>query len=583
MGGRASDSATPEPLPPPASPPFLAVVAVVGMVFAVLVANGRPIPAGDTRVMEHVAASLATEGNFDLDEYAELGPPFARVEAGHRVSVYPVLPAVLAAPVFLGARALFALDETGTALAGKLAAALFSSLAAGIFFTAMARRQPLRDAAWAALVLALGTTVFSTSQALWQHPAAVLFLCLALLFVLKAEQEPAWAGRAGLPLALMAAARHADAALVAALALGIVLRWPRRLPALVLWAAPVVVLVLAYNGLYFGSPLSHGFSGGLQRFSAPWGEGHLGLLLSPAKGLLVFTPVALVAAVGLLRAFRRGERWLAGTLLGAFAAHWLVMGKWGEWPGGVSFGPRLLTDALPLLLFFLPEGLELLPRLGALLASLSVAAQLVGAFGYDQRWEILHEQELRSGTAALWRIADSPLALQLRERTAILALPGIRDGRASLREYPVVLLGETGSRVSFDAGGLRVTGAEPTLGDVHLQRGARVEQGRLHLRGRRNALFLRVRPGARLRHLELRLRGRGQGPLFVGEQRFDGRPPRWSEYPMRGAFSFRHPYYYPDSGGPDLLLAVALGGGEAFVESAELVPPGEAEDVIRLP
>ena len=42
--------------------------------------------------------------------------------ADHRVSIYPVLSAVLAAPVFALASVVFDLDETGTALAGKLAA-----------------------------------------------------------------------------------------------------------------------------------------------------------------------------------------------------------------------------------------------------------------------------------------------------------------------------------------------------------------------------------------------------------------------------------------------------------------------------
>jgi hypothetical protein len=271
-------------------------------------------------------------------------------------------------------------------------------------------------------------------------------------------------------------------------------------------------------------------------------------------------------------------------VLAAVTAHWLLMGKWGEWPGGASFGPRLLTDAMPLLFLFLPEGLDALPRLGRLLAAVSVAVQLVGAFAYENRWEILHEAELRSGHGALWRVVDSPLGLHLRERVVVLALPGVREGRAFVRERPVVLLGATGSQVRFEAdGSLRVEGSEPTLRDVHLQGGARVVEGRLRLKGRRNALFLRVPPGARQRRLELRIRGRGEGPLYVGEQRFDGRPPRWTEYPMRGAFAIRHPYYHPESGGEDLLVAVGKGGGEAALERVALVPPGEPEGVIRLP
>src|SRR3970282_27727 len=110
------------------------------------------------------------------------------------VSIYPAASALLAAPVFLLARSAFLLDEVGTALAGKWAASLFTAGRAALLFLVVGRRHPLRDAAWTAALFALGTSMWSTSQALWQHPAAVLFLCAALLFLARAEQDPVWAG-----------------------------------------------------------------------------------------------------------------------------------------------------------------------------------------------------------------------------------------------------------------------------------------------------------------------------------------------------------------------------------------------------
>ena len=133
------------------------------IVLVVLLVNGRPIPAGDTRPSERVAASLVEQRNFDLDEYPEVEPPFAREVGGHRLSIYPVLSAVLAAPVFAVARAFFQLDELGLSLAGKLAASLFSALAAAILFLAMGRRHGEHDAFVPALLFALGSSVWSTS------------------------------------------------------------------------------------------------------------------------------------------------------------------------------------------------------------------------------------------------------------------------------------------------------------------------------------------------------------------------------------------------------------------------------------
>ena len=409
----------------PRGPTVASALGLSGLLFVLLVSNGRPIGAGDTRPTERVAASLVQEADFDLDEYPEVEPPFARTEGDRRVSIYPVLSAVLAAPLFALARVFFVLDETGTALVGKWAASLFSALAAGALYLAVGRRQPTRDAALAAFVFGLGTTVWSTSQALWQHPAAVLFLSLALLFWVRAEDEGAgrdvtWAARAGLPLALALAARPADMALVGVLSLGLAVRWPRAVPRMILWALPPVLFVLAYQWWAFGSPFRHGFSGALGRFAAPWGEGQLGLLVSPGKGLLWFTPVAAVAAIGLGRALWRGdrsERYLAATLGLAVLAHLVLMGRWSEWHGGECWGPRLLTDALPLLFLFLPEGLGVAGLAGLALALLSVGVQALGAFAYDYRWERLHQRE-GNGSRPLGPDAEPHLLLCERGRPA---------------------------------------------------------------------------------------------------------------------------------------------------------------------
>ena len=583
MGVRAYERRGERPRARAAEPARAQSAGLALLLFLLLVANGRPIPSGDTRPTERVAASLVSAGDLDLDEFADVEFPFARQAGAHKVSTYPVLPAVLAAPVFALGRLLFAFDETGLALLGKWAAALLSALAGAALFVAATRRAGPAYGLGTALVFALGTSVWSTSQALWQHPAAVLFLSLALLQMHRATDDPRSAGPAGLWLALAVASRHADVFVTAVLALALVLRFPRRMPWMLLWGLPAVALQLAYQAWAFGSPWKHGFTGSLTRFSEAWGLGQAGLLFSPAKGLLWFTPVALVTLVGLYQALRQRERWLPVACALGFLVHLVAMGRWSEWHGGWSYGPRLMTDALPLLFLFLPDGLAVTGLLGRLLAVASVAVQALGAFCYDNRWERLYQREPQSATAALWDLQKSPILFLARERAVRLVLPAVADGRAVLRERVVVPYGSAGSRVRFSADGLRVSGSDATLADLRLERGARVEGGALRLGGRWEGLAFHLPARARLLPLELRLVGRGRGTLYVGESSFWSPRPRWKEYAMSGAFRLAHRYEYATSGGDDLFVTVGRGDGEARLELLAFVPPGEPDEALEVP
>jgi hypothetical protein len=467
-------------------------------------------------------------------------------------------------------------EDLAAALAGKAAASALSAAAATLLFKAMGRANGESEARGAAALVALGTGLWAASQALGPQPIAALAIAAAVLLLLKGGDEPAWAGRAGLPLGLAVAAWPASAGLVAALGLGVAVRWPRRIPWLVSWGLPGIAARFAAQPF-----LPATFATGLEGLGEGLGQGHLGLLVSPAKGLLVFTPLAIVAVVGWVRAWRWGERWLVATLAGAVLAHLALVGASSEWHGGSGWGPTALTAAVPPLFLLLPEGLAALPRVGAFLATISVAVQLLGAFAYDQRWERLYQHPAKPGHPELWDVAHSPIPFYARRRVVILAVPALRHGKVFIREHRLVVGGAKGSRITFAGGDLVVRGADATASDIHLQGGARVVGEKLRLSSPGDGLFLRVRPVARLRQLELRIAGRGSGAIAVGERTFWSDEPRSREYAVAGDFRIRHPYRYADSGGADVL--VALGRGEASLAAVSLVAPGDPENPFQLP
>ena len=88
-------------------------------------------------------------------------------------------------------------------------------------------------------------------------------------------------------------------------------------------------------------------------FLAPW-RGLWGLLLSPGRGLLVFSPVCLAGFVGFYLLIR--QRPIFGsTLLIAVVCRIFFFAGFHDWHGGFGLGPRYLVPVLPILL--LPLGL----------------------------------------------------------------------------------------------------------------------------------------------------------------------------------------------------------------------------------
>jgi hypothetical protein len=477
---------------------------------------------------------------------------------------------IVAAPFFAAGRLLFALDDTGAAIAGKIAASVFVAVAAALLFAAAGRRRPTDEAWGATLLFAFGTVAWAASQQLSASAPAAALIAGALALAVRAEDDEDWAPRVALPLALAVAVNPADLGLAAAFGLALALRRPRQLGWFALWALPGIALAAASWA-----------AGGAPSFSsvgAGFIENAAALFASPALGLLVFAPVTLVGLAGAVRAAGREDGLLALACVLGFLAHALFTAlfplRGGTW-GAVSW-----TEALPLVLLFVPEGLDALRILGTGLALLSVAIQALGAFSYDQRWDRIHGPGDPTHPTWLWDLQRSPIPFQIRERVGIVALPAVADGHVRLREHRFVLRAPTGSRLTGSADVLHVGGSDTTFGEAHLLAGARVTGDRILMGQPEDGAFVRVREASRARHLELRVAGRGRGTLALSEGSFLGPPPKVREKAVNGDFRIAFPYHYPDAGGGDLTLL--LRSGSVSISWISLVPPSDRDDVYRI-
>jgi hypothetical protein len=258
----------------------------------------------------------------------------------------------------------------------------------------LANDGPRRDAyaLGIALVFAFATAAWSTaSRALWQHTPALLCASLALLAAVRARHSPRYLWLLGAALALGFTMRPTAAVPLVVLGAWSVVEHRARAWRVLAAAALVAVPFVAVNAATYGSLLPPYYSGSRVGSEAAigFGESLLVHLVSPSRGLLVYTPMFLLAPLGLWLRRRAGALTRLDVAVAvAVVGHLVVIARYGS-TGGSSYGARFCTEVVPYLLYLCLPAFERaalerdLPRRAAAgvagLVALSLALTLPGA------------------------------------------------------------------------------------------------------------------------------------------------------------------------------------------------------------
>ncbi|HJQ37493.1 MAG TPA: hypothetical protein VKB93_10165 [Thermoanaerobaculia bacterium] len=398
-------------------------------------ANWRSISAGDTYPARYLPFAIWQHHTLFLDPVVSVAAQgrgdaafwMVRLPDRHLISLYPIVVPVLLAPLYLPAAGYLNLRGWTDArmdrvarIMEKFSASLIAALSASLLYLLLRRRATARVALLLTVAYALGTTTWMiSSQALWQHGLAQLLVIGALLFLTGPCTAPR-ALAAGLLLGLVAVNRPPDTILAAALGVyAFVWAGWRRAALLAAAAALPVGLVLFYNlGVAGNLAGGYGLRGTPAFFQHDLLLGIGGLLVSPTRGLFVFSPFLLF----LVFAWRH----LRGLTLamGVAVLLQLLLYAKADWRGGVCFGPRYMTDLLPLLLWMLVPVVSTLRGMlrGCFFAAVGVAIAIeaIGAFFYTGAtdWKIFAEDGMRGA----WNWRNAPFLASLRHGLAPMEL-----------------------------------------------------------------------------------------------------------------------------------------------------------------
>ena len=435
-----------------------------------MVTNPGAAPAligmGDDLPTILLPVSIILERDFDLDEFIDhpLDPgaswkePYWMVRVGnHYFSRYPVLSAVLVTPFYLLPVALgFTAQSTLLPyyLLGKTSAALLAAGSVVLVYLSLRFVASELTALCLSFVYAFASPTWTiSSQALWQHAASQLFLAAGIYCLLKSLGDRKAVGFSGLFVGLAIAARPTNLVIALIFIAYLLHRSRDRIPYFLAGTIIPLSFLLWYNHSTFGSAFSQGYAEeAYNAWTAPFPGGLWGILFSPSKGLLVYSPVFWFSIAGILASWRRGIRdeattWLLRYLGVAVVSFSLMMSKWHAWAGGWSFGSRMLVDIAPLLILLIIPALEHLGQRRGVIAvfaifiAMSIAVQLGGLSMFDAGW---YRQQFSTGynEASFWSIRSSELAYYINR----FGIPGffgriLGQGLASMVAAVLMTLG----------------------------------------------------------------------------------------------------------------------------------------------
>ncbi len=449
---------------------LLAVFAIAFVVYAL-----SPVRQNfDSYLTFPTAQSIVHDGNLSLNEFdapkLQTYGNMSITDTGRRVNLYPWAPSLMLIPSVIALDVGHAVGigpgSFAVANGGRMdviqqlnASALVALVVVLVFAICFRRLDPAlsmkRRRAVAGVVtfgFAFGTAAWSTaSRAMWQHGPSLLFLAAAVYLCQNLLRNPAAHGRAlqwqagclGSAIAASFTCRPTNAVVVVGFTAFVAYRLSTYLWQYMVGAFVVAIPWMFVNLATFDHVLPSYYKAGKLGFHREYGLAVLTNLVSPARGLLLFSPVVILGVLGILRRNRAGVcDGLLGfdrMLLGVSVAYLLASsGPSIMWWAGHSFGPRFMSDTMvffaatatptvALLMRRAPEGDSVWRRrIAPIVAGTMLAwSVLVNAQGGAMRstlcWNV--EPDINFNTSRLWDFESS----QMLSGIQAIADDGLKD------------------------------------------------------------------------------------------------------------------------------------------------------------
>ena len=342
-----------------------AAVCMAILVFLTIAFGQVRYTGSDARATLVVSESILRHGTIKLDAYGgealiqRFGNPESKLDPltyvlsqknGHYYSYFPLGTAIASLPfVWLASGFGFEMMQH-EAIIQIVIVSVLSVLNFILLFKIAQLTLPPLAALIAASAFWFGSSLSSAlGSALWSHDFAVLFALMALYLSLLSRQEKRVV--LGMVIAgalFMSYLTRPTMALFVGFDLLFLWLYFRRDMLSVAFQALGLFLCFVGFSLFEYQQILPDYYLPQRLVGGSMGLAIVGNLISPSRGLLVFSP--LIWLLPLCFGYRRGLDYQRGWFLIAWlwpVMHLLAISRFPHWFGGYCYGPRLMSDALP--------------------------------------------------------------------------------------------------------------------------------------------------------------------------------------------------------------------------------------------
>lgn len=333
--------------------------------FFIFVGNGIFIYSSDDMIPTSVLPfSILRHFDFEVGRYitnaGQAIPYYIKQSLHGLVSTSPIGSAITISPfyfpyILFGGEASVQIG----AVFGKISSAIIASISASLFYILLKELSISRiNRIIFTLLFAIGSETFAiSSQSLWQHGPAVFWFILFMIMIvnLKNQKSPKTSAFfIGISSGMLLLTRPADIILIIPFLLTLLKKDHRKyIVTIACGFLPIFIFNISYNFYYFGNYSSSGYgttNSIINYFSFPVYEGLLGNLFSPSKGLFIFMPWSIISFFWLKNV--TSKQFYKTIYAPAFVSifpYIFLYANFFQWPGGNSYGPRYMTDLIPVL------------------------------------------------------------------------------------------------------------------------------------------------------------------------------------------------------------------------------------------